>query len=106
MEGEDYMNGPRVIKAGKDPDCIHSEYINTSMIGTCRSCGRVRKYARTLAGDVDPAKNPVMRAAMLEEFQQTQAASQEKAPPKRQYTRRGTSNPESAQWSRLKRSSR
>lgn len=103
MEGEDYMNGPRVIKAGKDSDCIHDEYIDTSMIGTCRKCGRVRKYARTLAGDVDPARNPVFRAAMLEEFQQTKAASQEPAPPKRVYTRRGASNPESAQWARVKR---
>ena len=106
MEGEDYMNGPKIIRAGKDPDCVHDTYIDTNMIGTCRKCGQVRKYARSLATDIEAVRSPVVRAALMEEFQQTEAGHQKKAPSKRQYTRRGTVNPESAQWSRLKRAGR
>lgn len=113
MEGEDYMNGPKVIKAGKDPDCIHNEYIGTDLIGTCRHCGRVRNYGRSLTGEIEPIRSRAFRAAMLEELQPTEAGQQRKsqsrggvATAKRNYTRRGSSNPESAQWSRLKRSAR
>ena len=37
------MSGPKIQKAGNDPDCIHFEDI-VGLIGTCWKCGQVKDY--------------------------------------------------------------
>ena len=38
------MSKPKVIKAGKYPDCVHHEQINGGLIGICCKCGQVKDY--------------------------------------------------------------
>jgi len=51
------MHRPKVIRAGKDPDCIHREYIDTNLIGTCCKCGQVRSYRDAEIADDPPVKS-------------------------------------------------
>lgn len=109
--------GPRILQAG-DLDCVHHEYIDADMIGTCRYCGRVRSFRRvseddaasnhktpmTRLGEVYPSRvkggrqigrrvktsNPTRR--------QIHVPQPVKVKPKKRPARKGSANDGSARW--------
>ena len=96
------MSKPRIIKAGKDPDCVHHEYIDSSMIGTCRKCGQVKNYGRFMADDIDPVMKVTHGDATLEQVQESRS-KRGSAGKKRKNALRGSANENSAAWVRIKR---
>ena len=95
------MSKPKVIKAGKYPDCVHHEHINGEQIGTCWKCGQVRDYQRVLASDIDPDMEASHGDATLEQVQQSRSNGG-KLGKQAKNAKRGSVNENSAAWAGLR----
>ena len=93
------MSKTKIIKAGKDPDCVHREHIDGGLIGTCRKCGQIKDYRSIMAGNIDLAVKVSHGDATLEQVQESRA----KGGIASRKVRRGSVNENSAAWAGIKR---
>ena len=85
------MKGPRIVKAGKHPGCVHHESIDGRMIGTCRKCGQIRAYGST----------EFMKDGKFI-IEQVQGARSRGGIASRKKPQRGSANENSAAWAGLR----
>jgi len=96
------MSKPKVIKAGKDPDCIHHEHIDGELIGTCCKCGQVKNYRSVWASDTEPSLMKSRGDATLEQVQQSRSKGGQQGKQAKNASR-GSSNENSAAWAGINR---
>ena len=87
------MSRPQIIRAGRYPDCIHHEHVDSELIGTCRRCGQVKAYGEKTILDYDLASRPSYGVATQEQIDQART--------KGGYAKRGSGNAHSAEWVRV-----